>query len=271
LGALLMGVPLFHMVTPASLEYRHLLPALPPLLLFAGAGLGAVVQWLKSRGTQRQFAIHPAIILLIALPIAASFSSDAFSTYIKSFRGYGQVCRQLVEQREFDRSVFLISADELGEGMFVSEIALKDKRPNRIVLRASKALATSRWDGSNHESKFKNPQEMMRWLEKIPIGVIVLDSSKSTKAYRPEHEMLVAVVEQFAERWELLGQFSVVRFGREYPQAISVYRLRGHETQTVRGLDVDMKHMLGRTLMLEPSEKHTHHEKSSENAPLESP
>jgi hypothetical protein len=42
----------------------------------------------------------------------------------------------------------LVSSDDIGEGMFIAEVALRDDRLGMFLLRSSKAFVDSRWDSS---------------------------------------------------------------------------------------------------------------------------
>jgi hypothetical protein len=70
----------------------------------------------------------------------------------------------LCPQKQWEHSAFLIQSDlPAGEGPFVAEIAMRDKRPQHYVIRRTKWLAA----GDN----------LLDQLERLPVSVVVIESS----------------------------------------------------------------------------------------------
>ena len=54
--------------------------------------------------------------------------------------------------RVSEPQTILVSAESPGEGMLIAEIAMRDRRPGHFVLRGSKVLARSDWNGNGYLS-----------------------------------------------------------------------------------------------------------------------
>ena len=258
-GALLLSVWGFHFVVPVSLEARHLIPVVPALLMFLVAGIA----WAAERLPLRRFTAERKAVIL-ALAVALIFGVETFAIHKKAWYGFGKVAQQLLSTPDFQSSVFLVSSDPPGEGMFISEVAMRERRPGHVVLRASKVLSASRWDGSEYKALYSTPEEMMRYLAEVPVGIVVIDLSIPMKYQVEDHRLLKETLAAYPQRWERLGTYPLTRQALEYPEELRsltwqttahpdvlwIYRLVGHESQPVEKIRVDMDRMLNRTLEL---------------------
>ncbi len=96
-------------------------------------------------------------LAMLALLLALVFGWETFAIPKKAFYGFGEVAQKLLSTPNFKKSAMLISSDACGEGMFIEEVAMREARPGHYVLRASKVLSTSRWDGSEYDAFYKTP------------------------------------------------------------------------------------------------------------------
>ena len=253
-SALLLSVWTFHLIVPAGLESRHLITCVPILLMFLAAGIHAALNALpnKIRFSKkidlyltygRKFAIFIFVLLFI-------FKWETFTIPGKECYGFGNVARKLLSTSRFQQSVILISSDSNGEGMFISEFAMREQRPGHIIFRASKVLARSKWSGRQYELFYNTPEAIMNYLDGVPVGIVIIDKSISVdnQRKRHHHRLLNQTIDMYAQKWERLGFFPVTRKGLLYPDAIEVYSLKGHEGRDVKTIEIDMSNMLDRSI-----------------------
>lgn len=242
-GALVISVALFHWVVPAGLEHRHLLTAVPALILLMAPGVAWVAQRLPlplGNAPQRQ--------LTVACLVLGVFVAETFYIPRQTSYGFGAVVQSLLAVPHWQKSVFFIASDSTGEGMFIAEVARQEQRPGHIVLRASKALSKSRWSGAQYSLLYHSPQEIMEYLESLPVGLVVIDHSFMIRAEYEHHPLLQKTLESYAHKWEKVGVFPITRRGITYPAATTVYRLIDHENKPVNPIRVDLSDMLGKSL-----------------------
>ncbi len=242
-GALLLGTWIFHCLSPAALNERYLVMSVPVLAMFFGAGCSELCHSTYIARFPSQFR-KPVVVGALALV----FAWETFSIPTKAWNGFGAVADELLSNTNFENSVMLISSDSRGEGMFVAEIAERDTRPSRIVLRGSKVLARSRWGGSEYELLYDSTETLMTYLDSVPVGIVIADRSMKPKPYLAHNGLLRETIKAYSGQWELLGAYSIIRKGVETPDAVEVFRLRGHESQSVNILHIDMEEMLGRVI-----------------------
>ncbi len=169
--ALIIGVHLFHAIVPAGTEQRYLLTSLPPALMFMGAG----VQWTASRIMVRRPMRDRAFAL--AAIIAAAFFAGPFHIPHKRHIGLDEAARDVAQSAADRDAVILCSSNGNGEGIFISELAMREPRPTHIVLRASLTLAASDWNGRDYRPLKTSAGEVNAFLTSIPVGLVVLDRS----------------------------------------------------------------------------------------------
>jgi len=141
LASLFVGTWAFHVLVPSALELRYLLPLLPAVVLFTADGAYALYQRAEAHFRLALRWRNGIVGVASLLVIWASFS---FAD--KEWHGYGEVVRTIVQAKDREQTVMLVSSDPRGEGMLIAEVALGDKRPNHYV----SGLITSRTKNSSN-------------------------------------------------------------------------------------------------------------------------
>jgi hypothetical protein len=233
LGALLVALLLVYLTIPTSLETRHLVLLVPPLVLFAFAGAFEVAR-LAARGRAHRLG-HARLACCGVLCLG--FALEAGRLPPKDVRGHRAVVEELLRDTSLERSILMIASDPIGEGAFVVDVALGERRQGPVVLRASKGVGRADWLGQGYEPVFADAAELEAWHERIPVGIVVIDRSMRGGTWFPHHDRLVEVFTGSAA-WELAFRHDVVRDGVTTPAGLEVWRQRGHEGRPVQALDV---------------------------------
>lgn len=220
-AALVAMVALRTLVPPAR-PSRHLLNVMPFWLLFAAAGIWwlTALRPLERLAPSWRAAVAAALLLIL-------FALDYRPLRRKEYGGYEAVAKQILARPEWKDSVILVSSDASGEGMLISEIAMRERRPGHIVLRGSKVLSSSNWFGGNARALFASSREVGEFLRGVPVGLVVFDSDPPRA---PAHQGLLRdALEQDPGQWELIGRFPQQRGQDSRRGDIYLYRLKGHE------------------------------------------
>jgi hypothetical protein len=219
-AALLPAVGIFHLVVPVGMEQRYLIPALPAAMLFLAAGMAWVAARLPGRWpADRKVVLVAAVVVLV-------FAVETFTVRKLSFRGFGEAARELVQAPDGPKKL-LVSSDSAGEGAFIAAVAAGEQRPGHVVVRASKVLADDDWLGRGYtiRADCRTPEAMMRYLEQLDVGVVVLDTSAPLTAWMGHHVLLGKTVAAYPGRWQQVSVHDVRRGSGEHPEALHVYRL----------------------------------------------
>ena len=230
-GALLLSVFAMIVLVPAGFEARHLVPALPAVVFFAWAGADWIGDWLTRRGLNRKVAFGLVFGSAIIL-----FGLETFRVTHKGYSGFGPIALNLLHDPQAKNVSFLVASDARGEGMFISEVALHEKRPGHIVQRASKKLAGSGWNGGSYKMmytvkpsdktglEYHNEDELLALLRKDTIGYFILDDSLAEKN-RPKHIVVLEnTIQAHPEAFTLEKTFPIERNGVVYPDGLKLYR-----------------------------------------------
>ena len=101
---------------------------------------------------------------------------------------------------------------------------MREARPGHILLRASRMLAESDWNGRNYKLKMKTPAEIQRFLEEAAVDVVVLDG-KPDHGFEHHRQLLATVREP---GWRRIGVYPrVIDSFTEPDTRIEIWRQSG--------------------------------------------
>jgi hypothetical protein len=191
-------------------EVRHLITTLPLLMLFLCDGL----LWILSRIPR--FQSVAAAMAVAALGLAAVHSVMVMPA--KVHLGIDRAAFDLATAPDFRSARFLIVSDPLGEGVFISEVAVRESRPGHTIERGNKILADQSFMGDRYRPRFTTTAEMMRFFDQGPQRILILDGVPSV----PEHvDQVRRMIREYPDRWLLVGRYP--RAAAPFP--LEVYRL----------------------------------------------
>ena len=221
--ALVAAIVLFHSVVPASFGYRHLTQALPAWAMLATAGTVAVAQWVQSR--------KPRLVPLVAAAAAAGLLHTASSLPEAPGKGFGLIVEEVVKRPEAADARLLIASDATGEGMFIAEVAMRERRPGHVIRRASKVLSAQTWDGGEYRTKVEDQQQVITLLRNERIRYVVFDESNPAALQTPHMRVLRAAIENSSGEVSRVSSYPIERGyprevrGRTFPAGVTVFCL----------------------------------------------
>jgi hypothetical protein len=220
-----------------GVDRRYLIAVMPPLLMFLISGILAIGRWI------RFLAIGPRWRSLgVALAVVIVFLINNFSIPQKRYLGFDEVAEYL-ESPQYKNDLILVSTDALdGEGALIAEIAMREKRPSHIVLRATKMLSQSDWMGERYTLLYNTPEEVMKFLRETPVGVVVIQDGAGPMEY-PDHKLLRQTINRYAAEWEHIGAFPQRRTG-EPGSNIDAYRLKSASGRSVGKVRINLPYTL---------------------------
>lgn len=175
-------------------EIRHLLPALPAILGFAGGG---IVRIAHGPGWRRIAAAALVVMLVVSLARATGIRK-------KPDLGTASAVEAILARPDRPGTVVLVSSEGYGEGVFIAALAAGEARPGHYVLRASKVLSTSDWSGSDYRLTHATPADADRALRAIGVEAIVIDTHPAAGPHSLHHRQLLTLIRDFPQHWEAL-------------------------------------------------------------------
>ncbi len=208
-----IGLLAIHLTVPTGVDQRFLVPMLPAVIFFALAGADALgrlyARWIG------------AVLLALAV---GWFLATVFKVPLKDYRGFESLALQLAD--DTTRPTLLISSDARGEGQFIAEMAMHEKRPGHVIRRCSKVLAVSSWNDFDYQAKAQTPQQMLDLLSQQRIAVVVIDTSIPARLRRAHHTLLEQTILQTPSRFVPLYSGDAWREGKKTRDAIKAYRFK---------------------------------------------
>lgn len=208
---------IFHAVIPAGVEDRKMIIAVPAMIYFLFAGgiwladhipFGAnLVRWRRP---------------VVAVIAAFAFATTAFTIPRASHFGYREAARFIVSDPSLRNARLIVSSGSIGEGLLISEIAMREPRPRDTILRATKQLAHVDWAGTNYRSLYKTPAELLRYLRVAHIAGVVLDDYPDESAF-PHQQLVERTIKENPAAFQLLAVCPGRAQGK--PGEVKVYRI----------------------------------------------
>jgi hypothetical protein len=222
---------------------RYLLPLTLPLTMLAVEPLSWWREMPAKRMSFLRFVV-PATLASLAVVLTPQRPPRA------RLSGYAAAADH-IPQRD-GGSVILVSSDELGEGAVIAETLQRDTSRQDVVLRGSKVLSNSYWNGDGYRLRMETAAELRAYLDAVPVNYLVLDHfGNRAERMRPHHELLRTIVQSAPETFALIGTFPVFWDGAVCGPGIEIYEnlsARERYFQTIR-LDMTTS-QLGKVLEL---------------------
>jgi hypothetical protein len=236
-ASLLAAVLVFHSIAPNSdPDARYMTTALPVLLLFFAAGVAAAARLLTARLSLA------ARLAILAGPCLLLFAGTTFAIPPRPQQGFMRAA-ELFSVPDRKNDIVLVCSDAGGEGAFIVEMALKDSRPQHIVLRTSKVISDNPWTPRRRRPVLNTEGEVSDFLDSIPVTAVVVDQTSAL--WEEDRAVLLEALQRNSSKWSLISDIPASKHSRH----ISVYR-RTDAPQT-RGthIRIPMKHTLGYDLI----------------------
>jgi len=239
--ALTVAVVGFHAFVPLTPSSRYVLGVMPAVLILAcrGAIRAAAAAARHVPGVRAGLTTAALAAAAVVTVGAAALDVPAKDTY-----GYGEVTGWLFAGSAPQRHVILSSSSGNGDGMFISQVATRERRPDSVVVRADKVLSRSTWDGAEYELLKKTPAEVADFLDSVPIDVVVVDQ-EAEREVPPHQRLLLQALAARPADWRLVH----VHQRESRASWIRVYAsTREPRSAERRTITIDMTHSLGGSL-----------------------
>ncbi len=198
--ALILADWVFHSLVPAGVEDRKMIIAVPALVLFLFAGGFWIANRFPRRGTLAGWRYS-----FVAAAMAAIFFLQTFSVPHETHYGYTEAAKFITSDPRFRGATILVSSGAIGEGLLVSEIAMREPHPTDTILRSTKVLAQMDWDGAHYRSFFSKPAEVVDYLDRSQVRFVVTDQFTPDSAL-PHNQVLRQTIQQ-SGRFQPMASF----------------------------------------------------------------
>lgn len=201
LAALLLATWIFHSAVPAGVEDRKMIIAVPALIVFLF--IGSV--WIADR-----LPLHGPLALwrrtVLAALIAALFFTETFAIPHYRHYGYSEAAAFIASDPGLRNATILVSSPSFGEGLLISEVAMREPRPRDVIIRATKALAEVDWNVTRYKSRFSTPPQVLAYLDYRRTTAVVTDTFPPAGAFLHD-TLLKEAIRQNPARFELIATF----------------------------------------------------------------
>ena len=227
-AALVAAVVTVHVLVPADIATRHLIPACAGLAMFTAAGAHAGTRWLRGRGLA-----SPTAAALVLGGALLAFFVDAWTIHPKVASGFSAAAATVLEHADTgEQTTSLILSDAVGEGAFIVEVARRDeRRPSHIVWRGTNLLSQSTWAGRNYRLRAETEEELVELLVQAGVQYVVVDrTARYFRHQRQFDRLLVARPDLFS----FVAEMPRVHGERSSPRGLAVYSVTLGDAQRAR-------------------------------------
>lgn len=236
-ACLFLAVLAFHCLVPflGSPDSRYLAPALAPGIVLFLAGCQYVSRLRLPKGASPALRLS----LLIGCSVVSAAYLGAFHPPYLPALGFIRAA-DVALAANGSCCTMMACSDATGEGAFISEVAMRDRKLSRIVLRGTKLISESSWTGRAFRMLFQNDEDLARSLNANAADVVVVDLTETNSA--EARALLLAALHRHADEW------SVVPLQGNFERTFEIYVRKersGLRRDTIR---VPMPFTLGRDI-----------------------
>ncbi|MDQ6679187.1 MAG: hypothetical protein M3Z09_18045, partial [Acidobacteriota bacterium] len=204
-GQCIDGLPkqlLMDIRCPGGVESRKMIFAIPAIVLFAAAGL----QWVAERISARGWASTRWASAALAAVLALVFAGETFAIPRKIHYGFTETSTFLEHRPELQNAVILVCSESDGEGLLISEMVMQEPILHHSVVRATKLLSRSDWNGIVSGLLYTTPEAVANVLKEENVRAIVLDSYPARTPY-VHQQLLRKAIDALPAVWVPIGTF----------------------------------------------------------------
>ena len=223
--ALVAGVLFARWMKAGNPDVRVLIVATPALAMLAARGAVSLAGIVGSQTAiagehSRRRALWIFLLLLLALP------PDLLHPRQKDWRGFGPVALTLIEESHGPARVLVVS-DPRGEGMLLSEFAMRDRARQITVERGSRTLteSTSSEPNGMPAQRFLEDEQLFAYLLSGRIRYIVLDSAVPQDVRAGYHDQMLRVLEGNVRSFWPITDSPIIRDGEPMGHPLRIFRV----------------------------------------------
>lgn len=231
--AQMTAVLLFHIFVYAFFEQRYLSQLLPGLVAFAVKGAVDICRLVETRIRREHLAGAMFAALLPAMVLAPGTTVRT----AKRHHGYSEIAERILADASRPRHRILISSETRGESMLIGELAVRQPRPQHVVLRASKVLASSTWMGQGYRV-LHTPETLSRYVEEAGVNYLVVDRRPGEEVMA-HHAMVVGMADGHGRNWKKLPPMA---------EGVDVYEIPQQAAAGRSPIRLDLGYTLGRDI-----------------------
>ncbi len=184
--ALIVSQVVFLILLPLTIEGRYLMPSAIAVMLLFSRGMSLT-----------GFAAGQVAVAALCFAVCGIVD-------VGRVDGYRAVVDSIPYRQQ--GTVILVSSDSPGEGALVAERLEHDRARAGVVLRGTKVLANSDWDGSHYRLTYKSAEEVREYLRSVPVHYVVIDETGTSEAHQ---ELLKSAVQSAPEEFRLAGRYPI--------------------------------------------------------------
>lgn len=225
LTALVTGVVFARWMQAGVPDTRVLIAATPALAMLAVrgavllAGIVGARRAIAAEGSRRR-ALWILLLVLLVLPPALLQPRQ------KDWHGFGAAALTLVEEAHGEARVLVVS-DSLGEGMLISETAMRDSARQIVIERGSESLtdpAVSMPRGRPAE-RYLEDRQVLAHLTSGSIRYVVLDTAVPEDTRAGYHDQVRRVIEDNIRNFWPICDCPVIRDGEPQGHPLRIFRV----------------------------------------------
>ena len=130
----------------------------------------------------------------------------------------------------------LVTSNWIGEGSWIAAVALSEKRPSSVVMRASKTLVTEGWNGDYYTLLTPSTSEVQTTLDELGVETVVVDAVPG-RPISPHQALLNSLMESGVAWRQCAKDGSLTAWCRTRPPAVPRRPLR-----------IDLRDRIGRII-----------------------
>ena len=159
---------------------------------------------------------------------------------MKTSNDFSEVAEKVLRLQPKAEGAIFVAGSTSGEGSFIAEVAMRERRPGHYILRGTKMLVRSGWAGHDQKPVFRTSRQAAEMLDAWGVNAIAIETSAGGESLG--RSILLAAIAEDRTSW------AEVPLSNAAQGKVQLLVRNGPVIAPKRNFQIDLTHTLGRTL-----------------------
>jgi hypothetical protein len=188
-------------VARVGMEDRYFIPAILSMIVVSADGIG----WLSGRLAKSvPLRVWRNVLIAGAFVLMYVVATTGKARLANGDDDLGRMVSSILSEGEMPIMIMVVGPTGSADGRIIATLAesMQMRPGNMLILRATKVLAKTNWNGTEYICRVSNPQEVVEELDEDGVSLLAIDASPRLGRMRLHEQLLLEAIRQYPERFQ---------------------------------------------------------------------